>query len=104
MKETRKQKEIRLRRRAIHSAYIVTDLSTTDFVDSMAKKLKLSSVTVYADLKTRKLEIAVEEYINQMGYTWTFKSVMAEYIKSIKGEYVSHTAKDVINRIIKPNI
>jgi len=51
MKETRKQKEIRLRRRAVWAAYCVTELSTTDFVDGLAKKLKLSSVTVYADLK-----------------------------------------------------
>jgi len=51
MKETRKQKLIRLRRQAINAAYLKTDLSTTDFVDSMAKKLKLSSVTIYADLK-----------------------------------------------------
>lgn len=51
MKETRKQKEIRLRRQAIGASYSSTNLSTTDFVDSLAKKLKLSSVTIYSDLK-----------------------------------------------------
>lgn len=51
MKETRKQKEIRLRRKAIGAAFSTTDLSTTDFVDSIAKKLRLSSVTIYSDLK-----------------------------------------------------
>lgn len=54
MKETRKQKQIRLRRQAINAAYLKTELCTTDFVDLMAKKLKLSSVTIYADLKHNK--------------------------------------------------
>jgi len=56
MKETRKKKIIRLRRKAIGLAFETTELSTTDFVDKMAKKYDLSSVTVYADLKFNKEE------------------------------------------------
>jgi len=104
MKETRKQKLIKSRRDNIYNDYLATTLSTTEFVDKAAKKNKISTVTVYADLKAKKLEIEVNAYIEKMGYTWTFQSIMKQYKASLQNEYISHTAKDVIEKAIKPNL
>lgn len=38
----------------------------------------------------------IKAYICKCNYTWTVKSIFDEYVKYLKGSYVSYTALDVI--------
>lgn len=70
MKETRKQKEIKKRRDIVYKEYTTSLLATTDMVDKLSKKLKVSSVTIYSDIKHLFKEWCVElkEYAKTLEY------------------------------------
>ena len=38
----------------------------------------------------------IENYIKKCNYTWSVKKIFNEYLKYLKGAYISHTANDVI--------
>jgi hypothetical protein len=46
----------------------------------------------------------VSDYIAFKGYSWTIFSIQNEYEKFKNKEYVSFTAKDVINQSILPQL
>jgi len=70
MNLTRKQKQIKKRRENVYKEYTTTLLSTTDMVDKLSKKLNVSSVTIYADIKHLFLEwsIKLKEYAKKFDY------------------------------------
>lgn len=39
----------------------------------------------------------IQDYIDKMGYTWTVEGIKEQYVKFSSLEYVSFTARDVIN-------
>lgn len=42
---------------------------------------------------------AISDYIKEKGYTWTVEDIYKEYIeKYCKGDYISHTAKKIIEK------
>ncbi len=43
----------------------------------------------------------IKEYIKFKGYDWTPERVLEEFEKYKNGEYVSHTARDVIKNCIE---
>lgn len=99
MEKTKAQQKISKRREAIYKAYTENDIPVSLFVRSMAVKHGVTEVTVYGDILDAKLI----EYIDQKSYTWTIKSIKAEYKKFKNNEYVSHSAKDVIHNVILKN-
>ena len=46
----------------------------------------------------------VRLYMEGKGYTWSVFTIKEQFRKQQAGEYVSHTAKDVINNSILPQI
>jgi len=40
----------------------------------------------------------IDEYIKKCNYTWTVEEIFKQYRKSKRNEYISHTAKDVVNK------
>jgi hypothetical protein len=38
----------------------------------------------------------IDAYIKECRYTWTVKSIIEQYQKRVRGEYISHTAKEVV--------
>lgn len=50
------------------------------------------------------LEMLINEYIKKCRYTWSVDEIIIQFNRWIKGEYVSHTAKDVIKKCIMPYI
>lgn len=51
MRLTRKQKDLIKRRALVHKEYTSSLYAVTEVVDKLAKKLNISTVTVYADIK-----------------------------------------------------
>jgi hypothetical protein len=45
-----------------------------------------------------QLVVDIETYITECGYTWTMNTVIEQYHKYKRGEYICHTAKDMINK------
>ncbi|WBV60258.1 hypothetical protein PFY12_14615 [Chryseobacterium camelliae] len=42
---------------------------------------------------------AISDFINENGFTWTVEDIYKEYTeKYCKGDYISHTAKKVIEK------
>lgn len=50
------------------------------------------------------LEKLIKEYIKEKRYTWTVDKITKEFNKYQNNEYVSFTAKDVIENCIMPYI
>jgi hypothetical protein len=42
----------------------------------------------------------IKRYIKEKGYSWSVDAILAQYEKYQDGEYISHTAKDVIQNCI----
>ena len=40
----------------------------------------------------------IETYLKECRYTWDVKSIIEQYQKRVRGEYISHTAKDVVTK------
>lgn len=78
-----------LRQRGLNHSFI---LECSDFNRSLIDLLR--------DFKKQNMKTAIEIYIEKMGYTWNYDSIMNEYEKYKKGEYVSHSAKDIIENVI----
>jgi hypothetical protein len=38
----------------------------------------------------------IDVYIKECNYTWTVEKIIEQYHKRMRGEYISHTAKDVV--------
>lgn len=94
--------------KAVALGYYVPELSeiiTSTREDIEKLKNTLSSIKENPFINTVSVPVLiqkVEEYIKNCGYTWTYESIMKEYAKYREGEYISHSAKDVIqNCIIK---
>ena len=47
----------------------------------------------------KQTDKAISDFINENGYTWTVENIYKEYSdKYCKGDYISHTAKKVIEK------
>lgn len=55
------------------------------------------------DFDINNIKQKIEEYIKSRGYTWSYESIILQYEEYKKGNYVSHTAKEIINNAIEPN-
>jgi len=45
--------------------------------------------------------IRISEYIKKMNYDWSVSEILSEYEKKQRGEYISHSANDVIKNAIE---
>lgn len=52
---------------------------------------------------TPELEIEIQNFINKRDFTWTVGDVKEQYEKYKQGEYVSFTARLIINNVIEKN-
>jgi len=50
---------------------------------------------------TPEMETKIQEYIKEMGFTWTIKTVKEMYEQYKQGFYVSFTARQIIKNVIE---
>lgn len=66
------------------------------YMENKMDNLIESGIHAYEEY-CRVLDLDIENYIKEKGYTWTVENILSEYLnKYCKGDYISHTAKDVI--------